>query len=190
MLRGSVHLVQGETDYPSFVYRPDNWKRDLPLMNASSMVSEIAPVVLYLRHIVVPGDLLIIEEPESHLHPEMQVAFTRQLVAVVKSGIRVIITTHSEWVLEELANLVLLSELPEGDRGDIPASDLALTPDEVGAWLFDPDPDAGGSVVQEIGLDKDSGTFPARYSVVTEELYNRFATISNRIEEMQCQQQS
>ena len=184
MLRGSVLLEQRETDYPSFVYRPQDWKRDLPLMNASSMVSEMAPVVLYLRYIVEPGDLLIIEEPESHLHPEMQVAFTRQLASVVKSGIRVIITTHSEWVLEELANLVLLSELPEHARGDIPGSDLALTPEEVGAWLFNPNTAAGGSVVEEIRLDKDSGTFPARYGVVTEDLYNRFATISNRIEEL------
>ena len=38
MLRGSVSLEQGDTDYPSFVYRPDEWTRDLPLMNASSMV--------------------------------------------------------------------------------------------------------------------------------------------------------
>ena len=143
----------------------------------------MAPVVLYLRHIVEPGDLLIIEEPESHLHPEMQVAFTRELAAVVKSGIRVIITTHSEWVLEELANLVLLSELPADERTDIPGSDLALSTNDVGAWLFDPRSATGGSVVQEIRLDKESGTFPARYGVVTEDLYNRFATISNRIEE-------
>ena len=184
MLRGSVLLEQRDTDYPSFVYRPQDWERDLPLMNSSSMVSEMAPVVLYLRYIVEPGDLLIIEEPESHLHPEMQVAFTRQLASVVKSGIRVIITTHSEWVLEELANLVLLSELPKDARRDIPGSDLALTPDEVGAWLFNPNTAVGGSVVEEIRLDKDSGTFPARYGVVTEDLYNRFAIISNRLEEL------
>ena len=42
---------------------------------------------------------LIIEEPESHLHPKMQVEFIRQLAAVVHSGIRVMLTTHSEWVL-------------------------------------------------------------------------------------------
>ena len=183
ILGGSVLLERGETGYPSFVYRPGHWDRDLPLMNASSMVSEMAPVVLYLRHLVKPGDLLIIEEPESHLHPEMQVAFTRELVAVVKSGIHVIMTTHSEWVLEELANLVLLSELPEEARTDIPGSESALAPHEIGAWLFGPRISSGGSVVEEISLDKDSGTFPARYGVVTEDLYNRFATISNRIEE-------
>ena len=188
ILQGSVFLEQGDSGYPSFAYRPVNWDRDLPLMNASSMVSEMAPVVLYLRHLVVPNDLLIIEEPESHLHPEMQVAFTRELASIAKSGIRVIITTHSEWVLEELANLVLLSELPEKARTGIPGADAALTSDDIGAWLFERNPESGSSTVQEIRLDKDSGTFPARYGVVTEELYNRFATISNRIEELQCHQ--
>ena len=64
-----------------FSYQPQGWGEDLPLMNTSSMVSELAPVVLYLRHIVQPGDVLIIEEPESHLHPAMQVEFIRQLAA-------------------------------------------------------------------------------------------------------------
>ena len=189
ILGGAVLSEQGDISYPSFVYRPGHWDRDLPLMSASSMVSEMAPVVLYLRHLVEPGDLLIIEEPESHLHPEMQVAFTRELAFLVKSGIRVIITTHSEWVLEELANLVLLSELPEGLRGGMIGSEVALTPSEIGAWLFDPIAPDGGSVVKEIPLDKDAGTFPARYGVVTEDLYNRFAAITNRIEEARCQQQ-
>jgi len=55
--------------YPHFTYRPREWEAGMPLASASSMVSEIAPVILYLRHVVSPGDLLIIDEPESHLHP-------------------------------------------------------------------------------------------------------------------------
>ena len=65
-------------------------------MNASSMMSELAPVALYLRNVVREGDALIIEEPESHLHPEMQVAFVRELAAAVKANVRIIITAHSE----------------------------------------------------------------------------------------------
>ena len=92
--------------YPHFTYHPGGWKAGLPLANASSMVSELAPVVLYLRHVVVPNDLLIIDEPESHLHPAMQVAFTQQIAEMVQAGVRVIVTTHSEWVLEELGNVL------------------------------------------------------------------------------------
>ena len=152
-------------------------------MNASSMVSELAPVVLYLRHVVQPGDVLIIEEPESHLHPEMQVEFIRQLAAVVRSGVRVMLTTHSEWVLEELANLVLLSELPKAQRRDIAGTDFALRRDEVGAWLFEPKQRPKGSVVKEIPLDAEFGGFQSGFGLVTESLYNRWANIFSRIEE-------
>ena len=107
ILGGSVRVDRSETiGYPHFTYQPKGWKNTLPLMNSSSMVSELAPVVLYLRHVVQPGDTLIIEEPESHLHPAMQVEFTRQIAVLVNAGVRVIVTTHSEWVLEELANIV------------------------------------------------------------------------------------
>ena len=183
LLRGIVRVERSEIDYPSFVYRPDGWEKDLPLMNASSMVSELAPVVLYLRHVVQPGDLLIIEEPESHLHPAMQVEFVRQLATAVKSGIRILITTHSEWVLEELANLVRLSELPAERRGGIDGPDVALHPEEIGAWLFKRGSKNSGSVVREIPLDVESGTFPAGFGLISEDLYNRWAEISNRIEE-------
>ena len=95
------------------------------------MVSELAPVVLYLRHVVRPEDVIIIEEPEAHLHPAMQVEFTRQLAAAVRAGVRVIATTHSERILEELANLVRISGLSEADRKDI-GGGIALEPHEVG----------------------------------------------------------
>lgn len=183
LLKGTVRVEQSQIDYPSFVYRPDGWKQDLPLMSASSMVSELAPVVLYLRHVVQPGDLLIIEEPESHLHPAMQVEFTRQLAAAVQAGVRILITTHSEWVLEELANLVRLSELPKERRTGIDDEDVVLAPDQVGAWFFEPNLEGSGSTVREISLDTESATFPAGFGLITESLYNRWSEISTRIEE-------
>ena len=78
---------QSATGYPIFPISQQARKEEIPLLQASSMVSELAPVVLYLRHVVQPGDVLIIEEPESHLHPGMQAAFTRQLVAAVRAGV-------------------------------------------------------------------------------------------------------
>ena len=179
ILRGSIGIQRSVVGYPSFHYRPATWRKELALMNTSSMVSELAPVVLYLRHVVRKGDVIIIEEPESHLHPQMQVAFTRFLATVVKAGIRVVVTTHSEWVLEALANLVRLSEVPKSKRSEVDAGGPALTPDEVGAWHFEPKQRPKGSVVREIPLDTVRGTFPAGFGDVTEHLYNDWATIAN-----------
>ena len=183
ILGGSVRVDRSETiDYPYFTYQPKGWKKSLPLMNASSMVSELAPVVLYLRHMVHRDTVLIIEEPESHLHPAMQVEFTRQLAAFVRAGIRVIVTTHSEWVLEELSNIVRRSKLPAARRKEIPRGGFALRPDQVGAWLFKPKHRPKGSVVKEIRLD-DSGLYPSEFDEVARVLHNDWAEISSGIGE-------
>ena len=183
LLKGDIKVRHKNIDYPAFLYRPEGWERDLPLMHASSMVSELAPVALYLRYVVEQGDTLIIEEPESHLHPEMQVAFVRQLAAAVKAGIRLIITTHSEWILEELANLIRLSDLPAERRQGIAGADVALGWDEVGAWFFEPGEYGKGAKVRKLDLDLESGIFQSGFGLVTETLYNRWSEISNRIEE-------
>jgi hypothetical protein len=182
ILTGSVQIKTSAMGYPLFFYKPTGWKNSLPLMNTSSMVSELAPVVLYLRHVVQPGETLIVEEPEAHLHPAMQVEFTRQIAALVNAGIRVIITTHSEWVLEELGNIVRCSELPEARRKKIPQGDFALRPDQVGAWLFKPKLRPRGSVVEEIKLDAETGLYPTDYDDVSLALYNDSVDIFNRLQ--------
>ena len=180
LLQGAVLLRRNAANYPSFTYRPADWDEELPLMRTSSMVSELAPVVLYLRHVLDAGDVLIIEEPEAHLHPAMQAMLARELARLVRAGLRVVLTTHSEWLLEQIANLVTLSELPEQSRAGINGADVALAPDEVGAWFFKPCKRPRGSVVEEVKLNPQTSTFPTDYDEVSLALYNDSATIFNR----------
>ena len=181
ILRGAIGVEHSELiNYPHFTYRPDGWKEDLPLMHASSMVSELAPVVLYLRHLVQPGNVLIIEEPESHLHPAMQVEFMRQLAKLVQAGYRVVITTHSEWILEELANVVQRSQLPPEELSTVSVSDAALTTDQVGVWLFRNKARPRGSEVVHVPLGE-SGLYDSGFDDVAIALSNDGASIFNRI---------
>ena len=182
LVGGEIRIASNPVGYPEFLYRPYGWERDIPLANTSSMVSELAPVVLYLRHVVQPGDTVIIEEPESALHPAMQVELTRLLAAAVKAGIRIIITTHSEWILEELANLVLMSELPVEHRQGFEGADITLSAEELGVWSFQRTED--GSMVEELRFDVEVGKFPSDAGLVTADLYNRYVHISNRIERL------
>jgi len=46
--------------------------------------------------------LLIIDEPEVHLHPEWQIEYSKILVKLVKKGIKVLITSHSPYLIEAL----------------------------------------------------------------------------------------
>lgn len=81
----------------------------IPLHLASSSVVELSNLYFYL----VMGrksnnPILIIDEPESHLDPINQIEFARALARWVNSGIRVVISTHSDYILKEINNLIML----------------------------------------------------------------------------------
>ena len=89
-------------------------------------------------------------------------------------------TTHSEWFLEQIGNLVRLSTVSEKNRDGIKGADVALHSDDVGAWLFKPSEEHKGSVVEEVVLDPDTGLYSTDYDAVSEALYNDRAAIFNR----------
>ena len=186
-LAGQIISTRPQTGgYPEFVYRPIETEEDIRLTRASSMVSELAPVVLFLRGAVSPGDMLIIEEPEAHLHPAAQTQMARILARLVRAGVRVVVTTHSDWLLMEIANLMRegeLEELTKNQAGDTSRSS-SLLPNEVGVWLFREDGDASGSTIEEIPFDRSEGIEPQEYENVAEALYNRSATLQNRFQEL------
>ena len=171
--------------YPEFVYRPRGTKREVRLTRASSMVSELAPVVLFLRGPVGRGDTLVIEEPEAHLHPAAQTRVAVALARLVRAGVRVVVTTHSDWLLKEIGNLMRAGALDEAGR---PAADdsppSALRRGEVGIWLFNQGGSASGATVEEIPFDSIEGVEPPDYEEVDEALYNRSADLQNRIEDV------
>lgn len=180
LLGGSVESTKSDAGYPSFSYLPSGWTNGLPLMNASSMVSELAPVALYLRHVVRSGELLIIEEPESHLHPAMQVLLAQFLARVAKSGLRLLVTTHSETFLEALSNVIVLDSVPVAERTEISGNDSTMPQEDVGVWLFHHNADTPGSRVKEIKLNMESGTFPTQFEVVNKALYDDWAMALER----------
>jgi ABC-type multidrug transport system ATPase subunit len=78
----------------------------LELSISSSMVKELAPLVLYLRYLAKKNDWIIIDEPEMNLHPTVQVKLTEFLAILVNAGLHVLITTHSPYIVDHLANLM------------------------------------------------------------------------------------
>ncbi len=99
---------------------------------------------------------------------------------------RVVVTTHSDWLLKEFGNLIREGELRE--NSDEPMSAVSpsssLRPSEVGVWLFRKDGTSSGSTVEEIPFDRSEGVEPEDYEDVAEALYNRSATLQNRFEEL------
>ena len=171
--------------YPEFVYRAKETEQEIRLTRASSMVSELAPVVLFLRGVVSPGDTFIIEEPEAHLHPAAQTRMAMTLARLVRAGVRVVVTTHSDWLLREIANLMREGEMgkPPGEPSARDVLPAWLSPHEVGIWLFSRQMEAGGSRIEEVPFDRVEGVEPRDYEEVAEALYNRSAELQNQLAE-------
>jgi len=87
---------------------------DIPLHLASSSARGLSDLYFYLRYKEKKNHLLIIDEPESHLDTRNQIRLARMLAHFVHAGIKVLITTHSDYVLKEINNLVMLSSEFEG----------------------------------------------------------------------------
>ncbi|WP_130470550.1 AAA family ATPase [Candidatus Magnetaquicoccus inordinatus] len=104
----------------------------------SSSVKSLSSLFFYLKHIAQSGQLLIIDEPEIHLTPKNQIILARLLAACVNAGLQVWITTHSDYLIKEFNNLIMLYQLPQAVRETIMNHKGATTPSYRSQELLNP----------------------------------------------------
>jgi predicted ATPase len=76
--------------------------------------SSVLPIIVS-GLIAQPGEKLIIENPEIHLHPKAQSALIEFLVKVANTGVQVFVESHSDHVLNALRIAVLKEKLNSND---------------------------------------------------------------------------
>jgi predicted ATPase len=81
----------------------------LPIQMTASIIKTLSSLVVYLKHRAEDNDLIIIDEPEINLHPENQIILTRIFARLANKGFRLLISTHSDYIVRELNNLLILS---------------------------------------------------------------------------------
>ena len=52
----------------------------------------------------------MVDEPELNLHPENQRRIAQLFARLVNLGIRVFVTTHSDYIVKELNTLIMLNQ--------------------------------------------------------------------------------
>lgn len=80
-------------------------REPVPIGNASMGSKAMLLLRFLVENIIVrKGDILVLDEPEIHLHPEWQITYAHALVLIAKQlGINMIVTTHSPYFLKALA---------------------------------------------------------------------------------------
>lgn len=82
---------------------------ELRMNESSSVVRALVILGYYLKHLVRKGDLLMIDEPELNLHPANQRKLARLLARLVNVGVKVFVTTHSDYFIKEFNTLIMLN---------------------------------------------------------------------------------
>jgi len=131
---GHFDLING-----TFVPANEQW---VNLRDVGFGMSQLLPIVV--ESILVPGKsryipLLLLEQPEIHLHPKAQADLGTFIAEMTRRGRRYLIETHSEYLVMRLAT--------EVRRGN-------LSPDDIAIYFLSLD-EQGHTQFQRIALEQD-----------------------------------
>ena len=103
-----------ERDY-EFLVRKYKDGPEIRLTDVGFGVSQVLPV-LVLCYYVPEGSILILEQPEAHLHPKVQSELADLLVEVVKERqLQIILESHSEHLLIRLMRRIAEEQISAND---------------------------------------------------------------------------
>ncbi|MGB1243285.1 MAG: AAA family ATPase [Chitinophagales bacterium] len=151
-------------------FSPRNTDLTIEITQAASMISELAPLVLFLKHVLKEDSdkktILIIEEPEAHLHPKSQVKLMEVFAELTKHNVKIIMTSHSDYMLDKVSNMLLAKEL-EADK--VAVYHMEMTDK--------------GSVVKKDMEANEMGVEDTNFLPISEELYEERMNAIERLNE-------
>lgn len=152
-----LNILEGNfsKDNTGFYYIPKNANIKLSLSNSSSMVKSLFGLYYYLLYYAKKGDIVLIDEPGMNLHPDNQRRLAQFFVKMINSGLKVIISTHSDFIVREINNLMLLSQDFKGKEEIIKehnySEDMILDYKKVNSYLIN------NGKIEKLAFDKLNG---------------------------------
>lgn len=130
----------------------------------SSAVKSLFGLWFYLEHRAKKGDILMIDEPELNIHPENQIKITRLLAQLVNAGLKVVISTHSDYMIREFNSLIMLSQDKTLQEKHEYTANETLETEQIGAYLFE------NNTIEVFEITPDDGIYASTFDKVIENL--------------------
>ena len=149
--------------------------QQIALTAAASSIKELSPFLFYLKNHLGYYMSFCFEEPEAHLHPKMQVALADLVSASLNLNIFFQITTHSDYFLQRLNQLIKLGILKKRNEGKFKEickewnlDELCYIDDKnVKAYFFHRD-DKGLVAIDEMPINEEGIPFKTFFEVANE----------------------
>lgn len=136
-------------------------KTGLGMGESSSTVRALMVIWYWLNYVANENSILIIDEPELNLHPHNQRRFARFIASLIKKGIKVFITTHSDYIIREFNTLLLLnseSAFTKIAQEKFGYSDKELlSVDDINIYIAEPKKGSSSIRIKEIKVDLKEG---------------------------------
>ncbi len=114
---------------------------ELGFNESSSAIKTLAPLVFYLRHSAGQYNILFVDEPELNLHPKNQILLARIFVKMINAGLRLVISTHSDYIIREINNMIMADGLDKASDKILMEKgydkSLCLSQDKFAPYLFE-----------------------------------------------------
>lgn len=120
-----------QLDNDKIIYDNKNREKKLELYTTSSLVKTIVGITFYLKYMARKYDYFLIDEPELNLHPSNQRQLARIFAMMINNGIKVVMTTHSPYIMNEFNNLIMLGKISDEERKAEIMSKYKISEDEI-----------------------------------------------------------
>ncbi len=151
IFKGQILVNKGQISYKFK-------ETEIPITAAASSIKELSPLFMILQKFQANKIFVLFEEPEVHLHPEIQRKVARLISYIVNNNGFITVTTHSSYFINQINNLIKLHFVKEKlEKSEFDEllnqikidENLILNPEIIGSYFFELQSDSTVKIIKQ-----------------------------------------